>query len=220
MATPRATRGPARTPKMIAKAPQVRCHVEMKLPFHIAISDDGRFVAGGGGVAVDAMDAVYGFDSSVRLWDASSGTFLAALETPHVNQTRSSRISVAFLPGGRSLLTAGDDGVVIEWEVATQTELRRFGHEGAITCMSVSVDGEILVTGGSFEDGRLHVWSVREGRLSSTLDGSYDWGASAVATATTACASTISAPARSSAASAARPAESTRSPSPAMAHGW
>ena len=181
MATPRATRRPARTPKIIAKAPQVRCHVEMTSAFHIAISDDGRFVAGGGGVAVDAMDAVYGFDPSVRLWDASSRTFLAPLETPHVNQTRSSRISLSFLPGGHSLLTAGDDGLVIEWDVATQTELRRFGREGAITCMGVSADGEILVTGGSFEDGRLRMWSVREGRLSSTLEGSYDWGASAVA---------------------------------------
>ncbi len=66
--------------------------------------------------------------------------------------------SVSILPGGLLFAVADDDNGVIEYELTTGNELRRFsgGHTGRVTCISHSPDGGQLLTGG--EDGVVNLW--------------------------------------------------------------
>jgi len=66
--------------------------------------------------------------------------------------------SVSILPGGLVFAVADDDDGVIEYELTTGNELRRFsgGHTGRVTCISHSPDGGQLLTGG--EDGVVNLW--------------------------------------------------------------
>ena len=66
--------------------------------------------------------------------------------------------SVSILPGGMLFAVSDGDGGVIEYELTTGNELRRFsgGHTGRVTCISHSPDGGQLLTGG--EDGVVNLW--------------------------------------------------------------
>jgi WD40 repeat protein len=69
---------------------------------------------------------------------------------------------VAFFPGGKSLLSAGDDGVVWRWQdfgigmswIPTSMPIQQ---SGAVNAIAVSPDGSRFATGG--DGGTIHVWT-------------------------------------------------------------
>jgi WD40 repeat protein len=78
----------------------------------------------------------------------------------------SSVFFVAFLPNGKQVLSAGDDGLVRLWDVATGKEVRRFGSSHPVPPLSLAValsaDGKTVATCDG-DDG-VHLWDTTTGR--------------------------------------------------------
>ncbi|MFO0808076.1 MAG: protein kinase [Gemmataceae bacterium] len=107
----------------------------------VAFSPDGRHVASASG-------------SSIKIWDATSGTTLVTL----VGHT--ARIGrVAFSPNGRQIVSGSDDKTLKLWDATTGTELATFrGHESFVSTVAFSPDGQRIVSGGF--DKTVRVWDV------------------------------------------------------------
>jgi WD40 repeat protein len=54
--------------------------------------------------------------------------------------------AIHYLPGGKTLLSAGGDGTVKLWDVASGKALKTFSHQGPVRCLSVSPDGKSFVS--------------------------------------------------------------------------
>lgn len=81
---------------------------------------------------------------------------------------------IDFLPDGKTLLTPGPDRSVIQWEVSTGKELRRFsgglaGHKKSIIELDVSPDGTRLLTGSM--DYTVRLWDLAGGKVLKTFKG-------------------------------------------------
>ena len=67
--------------------------------------------------------------------------------------------AVAFATDGRSLLTAGADGLVRFWDTTTWTEARRFDFGiGKLRVAAISPDGTVAAAGS--DTGQIVVWDV------------------------------------------------------------
>jgi hypothetical protein len=76
--------------------------------------------------------------------------------------------AVAFGPSGL-LASCSDDRTIRMWD-ADGSEVWTFvGHEGPVTTIAFSTDGEHLASGSS--DGTIRVWSCRSGQLLRTMEG-------------------------------------------------
>jgi len=85
-------------------------------------------------------------DDTIRLLDVATGRLLGTC-TGHKQNIP----SVALSPDGKTLASASDDSTLKLWNVATQQELltiRKLG--GALRGLIFSLDGSLLVGGGSF----------------------------------------------------------------------
>ncbi len=70
---------------------------------------------------------------------------------------------VAFSPDSTRLATAGKDGVVFVWEVATGRQLVLYAADGDdIACVAFSPDGKWIASGGT--DKKLRVWESDTGK--------------------------------------------------------
>jgi WD40 repeat protein len=114
---------------------------------HVAVSPDGGTVATSGN------------DGMVRLWSAADGSKVAELPGHERPVYRA-----LFEPAGRFLLTADILGRVVQWEVATRQEVRRFDaaklHSynggqmvdyGGVRDFALSPDGKLLACSGLIE---------------------------------------------------------------------
>lgn len=67
--------------------------------------------------------------------------------------------AVDFSPDSRHLFTAGYDGIVRMWDLATGRELARFpGAQGTVWSIDISPDGTRLTAGG--EDRTIRIWRI------------------------------------------------------------
>jgi WD40 repeat protein len=104
-------------------------------------------------------------DSTVRIWEASSGKELVWIqhdETGGLVDIRAKVNSMAFSPDGKMLATASDDNTARVWEVSTGNELVKIQHEAAVKSVVFSPDGTELATTSS--DNTARIWDARSGK--------------------------------------------------------
>jgi formylglycine-generating enzyme required for sulfatase activity len=103
----------------------------------------------------DGLRLVIIADQTVQLYDAETGRLSLTLKaSAAVNAT-------AFSPDNRRLATAGSDGAIQVWDVATGKPLFALtGHVGPVVTLSWRSDGSQLFSYGS--DGTLRLWDARD----------------------------------------------------------
>ena len=79
-------------------------------------------------------------------------------------------LAVAIAPDGSWLASAGEDGTVRIWDVATGQERAALtGHAGTVAAVAIAPDGSWLAAGGG--DGTVRIWDVATGRERAALTG-------------------------------------------------
>ena len=120
-------------------------------------------------------------DGTIRVWDASTGKVVKTLvgHGPGLLGT-DGVIDAAFNPdlpgqpgsGGTLLATAGLDGTVKVWDLATgKVQQTLTGHTSEVRSVNFSPDGAKLVTAGGDRDGTVRVWDLRCAALSTGAGG-------------------------------------------------
>ncbi len=134
-------------------------------------SETGNLVGHGGSVrsvvvSADGTRALTGsFDYSMMAWDlTSTPPKMLARFAGHdagVNVVR-------FLPGETMALTAGDDGIVRVWEIATGKLVDKFtGHAAKVVDVAISPDGRWAASAGW--DLTVRLWNLRTGEAGPVL---------------------------------------------------
>lgn len=94
-------------------------------------------------------------DGTVRVWEAGTGVETSRL-TPGAAVT-----TLALSPSGSRLALGDVDGIVQEWEIASQ-ESAKMEHAGAVSAVIFSPDGRWLAT--TSWDGTARVWARATGQ--------------------------------------------------------
>jgi len=98
------------------------------------------------------------------LWDKNSTDVtlvdaVAGKETQRIQGDSACVRCAAFSPDGKTIATAGDNGIVYLWEVATgQRRDRLIGHKGPIRFVAFAPNGLQLASGG--EDHTVLIWDL------------------------------------------------------------
>jgi len=77
---------------------------------------------------------------------------------------------VEFSKDGGQIMTAGQDGAIRFWDVATGKQMRvLMGHDGEVRALAWSKDRKTLASGSS--DKTIRLWDVTTGKITATLRG-------------------------------------------------
>src|SRR5262249_26170779 len=98
----------------------------------LSFSPDGRLLA----------DTIWQ-EGRVTVWDVKTGEKVGAWQAHGGTAS-----GIAFSSDGRALATAGGDGAVRLWDVATHRELAELRHEGQVYQLAFSPNGATLATTG------------------------------------------------------------------------
>ncbi len=112
----------------------------------VQISPDGKLIATEGG---------NWFTSSLAFWDATTGKLLSDLPG-HVSEIT----AAAFASDGETVYTAGKDGTLRTWDMATGRERSRFS--ASVAYLAVAADGKTLWVGQS--DGLIRILNAKTGK--------------------------------------------------------
>jgi WD40 repeat protein len=129
------------------------------------------------------------FDHTVRLWDVdmtreSPGRL--GKELPRPEPADKEVMSVAFVPGGKTLVYAAGDPLVRLCDTVTGKELRRFTWQATSDSpfhechLALSPDGKILAAGGYEQrrvnhwTGTIHLWETATGKPLRSIEGLKD----------------------------------------------
>lgn len=95
------------------------------------------------------------------------GVFLWDAETEEIDywiQHESTVRHMIFTPGDDALLTAAEDGYIRVFDASDGQRLREWlAHPGGVSAMELSLDGDVLVTGGN-NDNRVIWWDYKTGQ--------------------------------------------------------
>ncbi len=115
-------------------------------------------------------------DKMIRLWNVATGRNTQTL-TGHNNLIE----SVAFSPKGETLISGGQDGTILIWDVSTGkhktltdqgVDTERNTHSNSIMVLMFNSDGSKLATGD--KNGIIRLWDVSTWKEEQTLDGHAD----------------------------------------------
>jgi WD40 repeat protein len=123
----------------------------------VAFSNDGTRVVSGS------------LDSTVRVWDSSSGTEVLRLDghNSYVN-------SVAFSSDGSRIVSGSRDKTVRVWDSPSGAEVMKLiGHSAGVLSVAFSKDGTRIVSGS--QDNTARVWDSSSGAEVLKLDGHSRW---------------------------------------------
>jgi RNA polymerase sigma factor (sigma-70 family) len=114
----------------------------------VALSRDGALVASLGSTEIKhATGSSFPWDHRIRIWNATKGKELCQLQMDaKAGQSSPPFFSmVAFAPDGKTLITAGSDGVLRVWDPASGKELRQIplGTRG-LTTLAFTVDSKTV----------------------------------------------------------------------------
>ncbi|MCB9883197.1 MAG: hypothetical protein H6834_15520 [Planctomycetes bacterium] len=125
-------------------------------PVALAISDDGKFVAG--------CDGEY----SLKVWNAESGEAVALLEYDEDAPDERSIAAVSFTPDGKTLISSSWCNVRL-FDIDEEEQIARIeAHTNAmVTHLAVSPDGKFLATAAT--SGELKLWNLATRQLARTL---------------------------------------------------
>ncbi|KAI0570382.1 vegetative incompatibility protein HET-E-1 [Pyrenophora tritici-repentis] len=108
-------------------------------------------------------------DSTVKVWDASSGACLQTLEG-HSNYVT----SVAFSYDSAWLASASQDSTVKVWDVSSGACLQTLeGHSDKVTSVAFSHDSMWLASAS--HDSTVKVWNVSSGACLQTIESHSNW---------------------------------------------
>ena len=92
------------------------------------------------------------------------------LASPRCAVTKDSVTAVAYFADSTRVASAGRDGSVRIWDLATgDEEVKLVGHEGGFEALAISPEGTYIAAGG--HDHRILLWKVATGELLGTLTG-------------------------------------------------
>jgi tetratricopeptide (TPR) repeat protein len=103
----------------------------------------------------DAKQLVTGDSTTIRLFDVATGAQVRTIEHPHA----ASVMDLALSLDGKTLFTAGRDGVAKSWDLESGRELHAYAHGAPLYRIGLSPNGVHLVTGAA--DGTVQVWDAR-----------------------------------------------------------
>jgi WD40 repeat protein len=113
----------------------------------------------------DGRTVVYGgFDQNAIARDVETGKIQFALDlTTLYDGIAAGANSLAFSPGGETILIGGTVGSISLWDVTTQQVIRRFPriYDGIVRSLDYSPDGVSVLSGG---DNFLVLWDVESGQ--------------------------------------------------------
>jgi len=83
--------------------------------------------------------------------------------------------SVAFNPDGETAVSAGDDQILILWDLQSGGIIRRFeeGHAAGHIKLAFSPDGRQVISGA--DDGQVILWDVETGQIVRHFEGHTGW---------------------------------------------
>ena len=82
--------------------------------------------------------------------------------------------AIAFLPDGKSLVVAGEDGMARRRSLDTNEIIAEYGPRGDhVLAIAISSDGAFVATGG--KDGLVRIWDATSGALRLTYAGHTGW---------------------------------------------
>ena len=142
----------------------------------------------------DTTIATAGGDSTLRLWDVASGREVrrirvdAPVDLPKAKLKAFLRpeaeplSAVTYAPDGKSIVSAGPDGMLRFWDTTTGNMVRRVHLEqsGQADRFAFSPDGRALVASKD-GNGTLALWSVATGRSISQIEAHHGVAIYAVA---------------------------------------
>jgi WD40 repeat protein len=108
-------------------------------------------------------------DTTVKLWDGSTGKLLHTLSDHQDFVT-----SVAWSPNGERLASGSWDKTIKLWDTANGQLIKTLqGHAGSVWSTTWSPDGKRLASSGGEENepGEVKVWDAKSGRIIHSLEG-------------------------------------------------